>query len=110
MPSVGLVAPGPDARFEEALLVEGLADAIDVLLQLEEVELVAFLDLDLRARRRGDRRIDAGERDRADDGLTRRSDGGLLSPPPNVTWWRMPRLTVPLSRDSARSSTLRRGK
>ena len=60
-------APGPDARFEEALLVERLADAIDVLLQLEEIELVARVDLDLGAHRRGDRRIDAAEGDRADD-------------------------------------------
>ena len=45
-------APGPDARFEEALRVERLADAIDVLLQLEEIEVVACVDLDLGARRR----------------------------------------------------------
>ena len=42
-----------DARFEVALRVERLANAIDVLLQLEEIELVARLDLDLGARRRG---------------------------------------------------------
>ena len=103
-------APGPHARFEEALLVEGLANAIDVLLQLEEIELVALLDLDLGARRRRDRRSTPLNVIALIFGRTRRSDGGLLSPPPNVTWWRMPRLTVPLSRDSARSSMLRRGK
>ena len=64
---VRLDAPGPDARFEEALLVEGLADAVDVLLQLEEVELVAEVELDLGAGRPADRGVDAAEGDRADD-------------------------------------------
>ena len=65
----GFVAPGTSTCFEEALRVEGLADAIDVFLQLEEVELVAFLDLDLRASGRDHLRIAAGERDRADQRL-----------------------------------------
>jgi hypothetical protein len=103
-------APRPHARFEEALRVEGFDNAIDVPLQLEEVELVALLDLDFLARRRRDRLVDAAERDLLISGLGRRAEGGLLSPPPNVTWWRMPMLAVPLSRDSARISMLRRGK
>ena len=43
------------------------------LLQLEEVELVADLELDFRTCRRCRRRVDAGERDGAD----RRADAAL---------------------------------
>ena len=52
-----LDAPGADARFEEAQLMERLADPIDVALQLEEVELIAGLELDLGPRRRLGRRV-----------------------------------------------------
>ncbi len=43
-------------------------------------------------------------------GRMRRSEGGVLTPPPNVIWWRMPTLSVPVSREIARSSTVRLGK